>query len=52
MLRLVATLCMEQSETWVTGRKYLDMDLLKTKQDTTGIEMLGKTGMDEMKQAS
>jgi putative transposase len=29
LLRLVTALAMEQSEEWVSGRRYLDMDLLK-----------------------
>ena len=29
-LRLFGSMCMEQSEQWETGRKYLDMSLLKT----------------------
>lgn len=28
-LRLASALCMEQSEEWLTGRRYLDMELLK-----------------------
>jgi transposase-like protein len=27
-LRLVTALCLEQSEEWLTGRRYLDMDAL------------------------
>ena len=27
--RLVTALCVEQSEEWLSGRKYLDMDLLE-----------------------
>jgi len=30
-IRLFATMCMEQSEQWQTGPKYLDMDLLKNR---------------------
>ena len=29
LLRLVTALAMEQSEEWVSGRRYLDMDLLQ-----------------------
>ena len=28
-LRLIGALCMEQAEEWITGRQYLDMNLLK-----------------------
>jgi putative transposase len=28
-LRLVTALCVEQSEEWVTGRRYLDMEELR-----------------------
>jgi putative transposase len=30
-IRLFGTMCMEQSEQWQTGSKYLDMNLLKDK---------------------
>ena len=35
-LRLVTALCIEQSEEWLSGRRYLDMSLLE--QDTAGAE--------------
>ena len=28
-LRLIASICMEQNEEWVTGKKYLNMEYLK-----------------------
>ena len=28
-LRLIASVCMEQNEEWVTGKKYLNMEYLK-----------------------
>ena len=31
-LRLFGTMCMEQSEQWQTGRRYLDMSLLKNQE--------------------
>lgn len=53
MIRLVATLCMEQSETWLTGRQYLDMSLLDTDSKvTTGIELMSNGGMGEARKAS
>ena len=33
-MRLVGALCMEQAEEWLTGRKYLDMELLQTEAQT------------------
>lgn len=33
-LRLVAALCMEQSEDWITGRSYLDMSLLTEEEES------------------
>jgi len=33
-LRLFGTMCMEQSEQWQTGRRYLDMNLLKNESQT------------------
>jgi len=38
-IRLFATMCIEQSEQWQTGHKYLDMDLLKTSTQEGWVEM-------------
>lgn len=32
-LRLVSALCVEQSEEWLSGRRYLDMSLLEASDD-------------------
>jgi len=32
-LRLVTALCVEQSEEWLSGRRYLDMSLLEASDD-------------------
>ena len=34
-LRLVGALCMEQAEEWLTGRRYLDMELLEVENQET-----------------
>lgn len=38
-IRLFGTMCMEQSEQWQTGSKYLDMNLLKDKTQQKTVEM-------------
>jgi len=46
-IRVIATLCIEKSEEWVTGKRYLDMSLLDKKDRTAGImamEELKKVG--------
>ena len=38
-LRLIGTLCMEQGEEWITGKRYLDMSLLYAQQDGQAAEV-------------
>jgi putative transposase len=52
MLRLVATLCIEQSEAWVSGRQYLDMSPLDMPASATGIELVGKVKVEKTREAS
>jgi len=42
-LRLVTTMCVKQSEEWLSGRKYLDMGLLEavSTTPTPGSEKVG-----------
>jgi len=50
-LRLIASLCIEQSEEWLTGRRYLDMELLE-QQDRACEPRMASVGREKLRKVS